>query len=94
VKNAASSTIRAVFSRNVTTAVLKLYTVNGDLILETTLSQNEGASATNNEWTYDYNWDLKNSDGSAVASGVYLYMISAQVNAQTQTKTGKLAIIR
>jgi hypothetical protein len=78
----------------VTTAIIKLYTVSGELVLENILSQNESVSAANNEWVYEYNWDLKNSDGNAVGSGIYVYAVSAQVNSQTQTKTGKLAIIR
>ncbi|OGF47845.1 MAG: hypothetical protein A2231_02130 [Candidatus Firestonebacteria bacterium RIFOXYA2_FULL_40_8] len=94
VKGAASSTIRAVFSRNVTSAVLKLYTISGELVLENTLTQNDAVSSANNEWVYEYIWDLKNSSGSAVGSGIYVYVISAKVNAQTQTKTGKIAIIR
>jgi len=94
VKSAASSTIRAIFSRNVTSASLRLFTVAGELILETALVQNEALSTANNEWIYDYNWNLNNAEGNAVGSGVYIYVISAKVNTQTETKTGKLAIIR
>ncbi|OGF44936.1 MAG: hypothetical protein A2452_03570 [Candidatus Firestonebacteria bacterium RIFOXYC2_FULL_39_67] len=94
VKNAASSTIRAVFSRNVTATALRIYTIAGELVMEAALAQNDSVSAANNEWIYEYNWDLKNSDGRAAASGIYVYVISAQVNSQSQTKTGKIAIIR
>ena len=36
-------------------------------------------------------WDVKNSIGEPIASGVYIYMIT---NNNGQTKKGKLAIIR
>lgn len=94
VKNALSSTIRTVFSRNVTTATLRLYTVSGELVIEKALAQNDALSSSANEWIYEYVWDLRNSDGAAVGSGIYFYVVSAKVNSQTQTKTGKLAIIR
>jgi len=94
VKNAASSTLRAVFSRNVSSATLRIYSVSGELILEKPILQNDTLSIANNEWIYEYNWDLKNANGNPVSSGIYLYVISAQIISQTQTKTGKLAIIR
>jgi len=94
VKNAASSTIRVIFSRYVSTAILRIYTVSGEFILEKTLNQNSDSSFVNNQWIYEYTWDLKNDAGTAVASGIYLYNITATVNSQRESKTGKLAIIR
>ncbi|MFH1897419.1 MAG: Ig-like domain-containing protein [Candidatus Desantisbacteria bacterium] len=63
-------------------ATIKIFTLSGELVQ--TLTDVDGTKAT------EAKWDLTNSDGQSVASGVYLYMIS-----NTQGKRyGKLAVIR
>ncbi|MBI4753440.1 T9SS type A sorting domain-containing protein, partial [Candidatus Desantisbacteria bacterium] len=60
-------------------ATIKIFTLSGELVQ--TLTDVDGTEAK---------WNLTNSDGQTVASGVYLYMIS-----NTQDKRyGKLAVIR
>ena len=97
VKNVSSTTIRVSFSRPFTSATLRIYTLAGEFLFEkiiTSTELNSSASGAAEEWIYDYNWDLKNDAGTAVASGIYLYNITATVNSQRESKTGKLAIIR
>jgi hypothetical protein len=57
---------------------IKIYTISGQLVKEDSTQQSN--------WT----WDGRNSAGNPVFSGVYLYIISNG----TETKTGKLTIIR
>ncbi|MFH1825178.1 MAG: M6 family metalloprotease domain-containing protein [Candidatus Firestonebacteria bacterium] len=97
VKNVARTTIRVSFSRPFTTGNLKLYNLAGELILDNSLTSSEfntQASQDNSEWIYDYVWDLKNSNGSLVGSGLYFYVVTAEIGSEKQVKTGKLAIIR
>lgn len=97
VKNSTNTTIRISFSRPFTTANLKLYNLSGELILDSALTNsklNNQVSQTNNEWVYDYNWDLKNSAGNLVSSGLYFYVVTAEIEGERQVKTGKLAIIK
>jgi len=60
-------------------ATIKIFTLSGELVR--TLTDVDGT---------EVKWDLTNSDGQTVASGVYLYMIS---NADSK-RSGKLAVIR
>ena len=38
-------------------------------------------------------WNLDNRGGSGVASGLYLYALSAQEGSATQTQTGKIVVL-
>jgi hypothetical protein len=60
-------------------ATIKIYTIHGELVAEI-------RSPLGNDVT----WDVKNSDGESVASGVYIY----QIKAGPSEKRGKLVIIR
>jgi hypothetical protein len=60
-------------------ARVRIYTVSGELVR--TLDKNGGGE------TLD--WDLRNSRGQRVASGVYLYTVKSG----SQTATGKLMVI-
>jgi len=60
---------------------IRIYTISGALV--TTLEPDEGAP--------EAVWNLKNSEGQPVASGVYIYVID---NTEGARKTGKLMIIR
>jgi hypothetical protein len=58
-------------------STVRIFTISGELVQ--TLSGTESVQ-----------WDLNNSAGSRVASGIYLYMV--QTNGQQ--KIGKIAVIR
>ena len=97
VRNAVSTTLRSVFSRPFTSATLKLYTLSGEMVLDVPLTNSnlqQTLSETNGEWTYDYVWNLTNTAGAQVGSGMYLYVVSAEISGEKQVKTGKLAIVR
>ena len=59
---------------------IRIYSLTGELVKE--ISEQEGDKAY---------WDVKNKQGEAVASGIYIYYIT---NPKGQEKKGKLAIIR
>ncbi|MEI7904318.1 MAG: M6 family metalloprotease domain-containing protein [Candidatus Firestonebacteria bacterium] len=97
VRNAAATTLRAVFRRPFTTASLKVFTISGEPVLNVPLTGSNLQSAlseTNGEWTYDYIWNLTNDGGAKVGSGMYLYVIAAEISGDRQVKSGKLAILR
>ena len=66
------------FSNLAGDATIKIFTITGELVKEIRTSN------------ASYDWEVKNQDGAAVASGVYLYQIK---NAESE-KRGKLVIIR
>ena len=71
-----------IFFANLTTHTkLKIFNVSGELVYEDDKDTPAG----------ELSWDVKNSKGEPIASGVYIYMIT---NNNGQTKKGKLAIIR
>jgi len=55
--------------------------VSGELVFEHEETDSSGM----------YGWDIVNSQGTKVASGVYIYLIT---NDRGEKKTGKLAIIK
>ena len=61
---------------------IKIYTMTGELVTAVNFTITSGESI--------YDWNVKNSDGEEVASGVYAYIIESGSN----KKTGKLVIIR
>ncbi|OIO76228.1 MAG: hypothetical protein AUJ85_01015 [Elusimicrobia bacterium CG1_02_37_114] len=60
---------------------LKIFNVSGELVFEHEETDSSGM----------YGWDIVNSQGTKVASGVYIYLIT---NDRGEKKTGKLAIIK
>ena len=61
-------------------ATVRIFTVAAELVK--TLSSGSDGSTT---------WDLTNSNGATVASGIYLYLVT---NNEGEHLTGKLAVIR
>ncbi|MBI4057586.1 MAG: Ig-like domain-containing protein [Elusimicrobia bacterium] len=61
-------------------ATIRIYTITGNLVRELEETDGDG----------QLGWDVKNKEGVPVSSGVYLYLIKSQ----TDTKKGKLVIIR
>lgn len=68
------------FSNLTDGAMVKIYTIMGEVVKELTAPM--GATSVQ--------WDVRNGQGSAVASGVYLY----QIKNDRFEKRGKLMIIR
>jgi len=60
--------------------MLYIYTISGNLVLKQQLSNAAGT----------FNWNGKNGDGSDVASGVYLWVVTSAA----ATRTGKLVVVR
>ena len=70
-----------IFFTNLTRATrIRIYTISGELVR--TLDKSDPYAS--------FKWDVRNSKGSAVGSGVYLYLMESAV----ETKKGKLMIIR
>jgi len=69
------------FTRLYTEAVIRIYTISGELVKEY-----EYKPGYMGEWK----WDVKTSNGEKVFSGVYIYYIESE----KECKTGKLVIIR
>jgi len=59
---------------------IRIYTISGELVR--TLTKSNGSKALE--------WNVRNSQGAVIDSGVYLYLIESP----TQPKKGKLMIIR
>ena len=95
-RGANSSTIRMAFTRPFTSGQLKIYTVSGDLVLTQTINRNNFSSniSTDYSWIYDYSWNLKNDSGNDVTSGIYIYLVEAEIDGHKEIKTGKLAVIK
>ena len=70
-----------VFTKLTENATIRIFTISGDLIVTLTENNADGF----------YLWDTKNDDGDKVASGVYIYYITAP---GVSAAKGKLAIIR
>jgi flagellar hook assembly protein FlgD len=71
---------RMVFMGLTPKATIRIYNVTGQLVR--TLEKNDSYAV--------YVWDLNNSQGTAAASGIYLYLIKSD---QGEAR-GKLAILR
>ena len=72
--------------RNNAQVRLFLYSVMGETVYSAEWEGNSGLS--------EKAWDLRNSAGSQVASGLYVYVLQAVDGATTETFTGKLAILK
>lgn len=68
------------FTRLTLKADISVYTLSGELVKRIDKSSNIDSIG----------WDLKNDNGSAVASGLYIYLI----NGEGTSRTGKLVLIR
>jgi hypothetical protein len=71
------------------TVAIRVYTVSGELVkdLEPFYSPSAG--------TYQQYWDLRNTGGNLVASGVFIYRITATTTrGETKTVFNKLAVVR
>jgi TolB protein len=64
---------------------LRIYTVSGDLVYD---------SKKDNVARSVFSWRCRNSAGSKVASGIYVYVIEAKIYQTVIHKNGKIAIIR
>lgn len=67
-----------VFDNLTTSTTIKIYTISGQLVKEESIQESS------------WSWDGRNAAGNPVFSGVYLYLLSNE----SETKTGKLTIIR
>ena len=70
------------FTRLTSRTVIYIYTLSGELVKRIDKSGNMDIDSIG--------WDLKNDNGSAVASGLYIYLI----NGEGSSKKGKLVLIR
>jgi hypothetical protein len=70
-----------VFNNLTENAKIRVYKMTGELVADTDVITVDGTAA----------WDATNKDGDALASGLYLYLVT---NDAGQKKTGKLAILR
>jgi M6 family metalloprotease-like protein len=89
---AGHTTIQIQLTRPANDLSIQIYTLNGDLVKkiglsDVTLNLNR---STNNQWVYEYVWDLTNGNGAMVAPGVYLYLLRADGS----TQSNKAVIIR
>jgi len=96
VRNSASTTLRLVFSRPITSIDLRIYTVAGELVRSKSLGSSDFSASKSKdyEWVYEYVWDLNNHAGAAVAPGVYVYAAEGTADSTKQALVGKLAIIK
>ncbi len=65
----------------------RLRSVSGSLF---TLKAGTGEPTADGKWVYEHDWDGKDEGGRNLSSGVYFY----RVKIGSETKTGKLAILR
>jgi len=64
---------------------LEIYTVFGDLVYtDSMFSINR---------TGRFSWDARAETGERVASGIYVYVLKAELNGETDVETGKIAIV-
>lgn len=72
---------------------MDIYNIAGELVRSAasikSFRLNIGPSA-DYKWVYEYDWDGKNNNREAVAPGLYFY----RVKADSEVKTGKIAIVR
>jgi hypothetical protein len=79
----AGQTGRVVFSHLTAHALLRIYTIAGELVCEAREDDSDGR----------YEWPLTTASGGTVASGIYIYVVTNPDNAKDK-HTGKLAIIK
>jgi M6 family metalloprotease-like protein len=64
---------------------LEIYTLNGNLI--------HSHSSSDVDITGELIWDATNNSGQEVASGLYVYLMRADLNGETDIQTGKIAVV-
>jgi subtilisin family serine protease len=84
------TTIYFTTKRAVVDKSIGIYNLAGEMVLSV-----EGSSIYMDKWyddgyVYKYQWDGRNDSGERVASGIYVYVVNADGN----TKKGKLAVIK
>ena len=97
VKGAAATTIRLTLSRPFDTAQLRIFTIAGEQLLDKTIDFSNfqvALSDASQTWIFDYVWDLRNSSGNLVSSGLYLCVITTNTSGSKQSKTSKLVVVR
>ena len=75
--------------------VLRVYSVSGQLIQELTWTKSDLTYAGNNSTSGDLPFNLRTREGTDMASGLYLYVLTATGSAgKDQVQRGKFVIIR
>ena len=72
-----------VFDKLTDNVRIRIYNISGELVIDKTINNTSGK----------YLWNTTNNDGTKIASGVYIYMITNTDNKSDKAK-GKLVIIR
>lgn len=65
---------------------LNLFNISGEKIFEETSQGNAGVNTLN--------WGLSNQSGSPIASGLYIYVLTADDGVAPRTQRGKVVVIR
>lgn len=76
------------FVNIVTEGILKIYTISGELVI--TL-KDDGMNSDSHENDGMITWDGKNTDGSLLASGIYLFMLTQD---KGRVSSGKFVVIK
>ncbi|MFA6449529.1 MAG: hypothetical protein WCX65_08680 [bacterium] len=78
----------------VVTIDIKVYDMRGSLVTTLTGATNQNDAHVNNSHTL-YHWARPaNASGRPLASGIYLYYLTARSNGDTVTHKGKLSVVR
>jgi len=64
---------------------LEIYTLSGTLIYT--------HSTSDTDRTGKLSWDARTDSGMRVASGIYIYILKADLNGKTDARTGKIAVV-
>ncbi|MFZ5949361.1 MAG: FlgD immunoglobulin-like domain containing protein [Candidatus Rifleibacteriota bacterium] len=86
----ANATVRVAFTgpaSNQAAAYVKIYDVKGHKVSEMPLAYTAGG-------VYEAKWDLRNSEGDAVANGVYFAEVKADLGGQSTRQRRKIAVLR
>jgi flagellar hook assembly protein FlgD len=84
-KNASSVTISANVNRD-STIKLQIFNLLGELVYETQVAALAGAQ--------NLSWDLRNSGGSPISSGLYIYRLVGESTGATQTIVKRLVVVQ
>jgi len=84
------TTIYFTTKRPVVDKTIDIFNLAGELVLNVENSNIYMANWYDDGYVYKYEWDGRNDYGQRVASGIYIYVVNADGN----TKKGKLAVIK